>query len=414
MAAEFVMPTRCDLKMKIKIIAPNIDILKYEFDNILVSTEGKNIMLDKTLVNVFKIENLSVKLSQIIKQEMLSLGGDFALPKNIFNLNFEDTTSGLLIGTINIYKKLINKLSQQTFKKLREFSFLLENQINIRPTLYWRCKNKNIKLNKILIMGILNVTPDSFYDGGKYTKIDLLKKRIDELIKEGSDIIDIGGESSRPGAKKITIREELKRVLPAIKHIKKHYKIPVSIDTYKSQVAEEVLKEDADIVNDISGLQFDKKMGDIIKKYNAGLVLMHIKGKPENMQNNPKYKNVMEELYYYFTKQINYAINNGIQKESIVIDPGIGFGKTMHHNFEILKRLNELNGLNHPVLIGLSNKSLIKDYLKLELDERLSSTIALNTLSIINGAKIIRVHNVKENKKAIRIIEGVMNEKNNK
>ena len=255
------------------------------------------------------------------------------------------------------------------------------------------------------IMGILNITPDSFSDGGKYYdgKIDLDKIISDaiKMEKDGADFIDVGGESTRPGAEEVTLYEELSRVLPVISKLKKRLNIPISIDTYKSTVAEEALKAGATIVNDISGFNFDKKMPEITAKYNASCILMHIKGTPNNMQENPEYENVIEEIKNYFISSINIAKEAGINQ--IIIDPGIGFGKTLDHNLMIFKHLREFKSLGYPLLIGVSNKSFIDKIYPAKIDERLEGTIAANTFAILNGANIIRVHNVFSNKRAARV-----------
>jgi dihydropteroate synthase len=217
------------------------------------------------------------------------------------------------------------------------------------------------------------------------------------MEKEGADIIDVGGESTRPGAKEISIDEEINRVIPVITEIKKHINIPISIDTYKHEVAEEALKAGAVIVNDISGFRFDNKIAEVTKKYNASCVLMHIKGTPKMMQENPVYVNVIEEIKEYLNVSISIAKNAGI--EQIIVDPGIGFGKTYEHNLEIIKHLKEFKSLGYPILLGLSKKRFINSIYESTPDERIEGTLTANTFGIINGANIIRVHNVLENKR---------------
>lgn len=250
-------------------------------------------------------------------------------------------------------------------------------------------------------MGILNITPDSFSDGGKYFSKDiLLQKAIADAVameKEGADFIDVGGESTRPGSRKISADEEMQRVIPVISEIKKHISIPISIDTYKSEVADEALKSGAVIVNDISGFQFDTKIAEVTRKHNASCILMHIKGTPQNMQINPVYIDVIADIKAYLNKSINIAQEAGI--EQIIVDPGIGFGKTFYHNIEIIKRLAEFKSLGYPLLLGLSKKRFINEIYKSSTEERDEGTMASNTVSIINGANIIRVHNVLENKR---------------
>jgi dihydropteroate synthase len=250
-------------------------------------------------------------------------------------------------------------------------------------------------------MGILNITPDSFSDGGKYFDKDIqLQKIIADAVrmeKEGADFIDVGGESTRPGAVKVSTGEEMERVIPVISEIKKHINIPISIDTYKYEVAEEALKAGAVIVNDISGFQFDDKIAEVTRKYNASCILMHIKGTPKEMQNNPVYTDVIAEIKEYLSVSISNAKLAGI--EQIIVDPGIGFGKTFKHNIEIIKRLKEFKSLGYPLLLGLSKKRFINDIYESSPDDRTEGTMSANTVGILNGANIIRVHNVLENKR---------------
>lgn len=263
---------------------------------------------------------------------------------------------------------------------------------------------------RTFVMGVLNITPDSFSDGGKYftDKLDI-KKVIEDAIKmekDGADFIDVGGESTRPGSEKISIDEELQRVIPVISEIKKKISIPVSIDTYKSEVAEEALKAGATIVNDISGFRFDENIADVTAKYDAGCILMHIKGTPVDMQKNPVYENVVEEVYEYLKGSIELAKSKGIK--NIIIDVGIGFGKTLDHNLELIRNLKVFRKLNCPILLGVSRKSFIDKIYPAPLNERLEGTIAANIIGIMNGANIVRVHDVLENVRAIKVADKIL------
>lgn len=259
------------------------------------------------------------------------------------------------------------------------------------------------------IMGILNITPDSFSDGGRffdtYVKLDEVLKVAKDMERDGADFIDVGGESTRPGAEPVPLNEELNRVVPVIEILSKQLSIPISIDTYKSEVAEEALKAGAVIVNDISGFNFDLRMPEIVRRYNASCILMHIQGQPKNMQINPVYKNVITEIYEYLSNSIDIARNYDINQ--IIIDVGFGFGKTLEHNIELLTHLNEFKKLGYPLLAGLSNKSFIDKIYPIPVNDRLSPTIAANIIALINGVNIIRVHNVLENKRALRIFDRV-------
>jgi len=258
-----------------------------------------------------------------------------------------------------------------------------------------------------LLMGILNVTPDSFSDGGKFDRVDSAIQHAIKMESEGSDIIDIGGESSRPGAEPVSLTEELDRVIHVIEKLRKNSDIVISIDTYKSEVAEEALNAGANIINDISGLQFDSKMVEVASKYNVPIIIMHMLGNPQNMQKDPSYKNVTGEIISFFEDRIKYCVDNRIEKHNIIIDPGIGFGKTVEHNFILIRELKEFESLNCPILVGPSRKSFIGTTLNLPVDQRVEGTAATVTASIINGANILRVHDVEEMNRVIKITEKI-------
>jgi dihydropteroate synthase len=272
----------------------------------------------------------------------------------------------------------------------------------------FKFKNREYDLSsRTFVMGIINITPDSFSDGGKYFEGKINYNRILEdalrMEKEGADFIDIGGESTRPGSEMTTMEDELERVIPAIEMIRKKTDIPISIDTYKSEVADEALNHGAAIVNDISGFRFDKKMPEVTASHNATCILMHIKGTPKDMQMNPEYENVVKEVYDYLSESISIAKNAGI--EQIITDVGIGFGKKLEHNLELIKNLSEFKNLGYPILLGVSNKRFIDNISPTPVNERLEGTLAANVTGILNGANIIRVHNVLENKKAALIAD---------
>ena len=266
---------------------------------------------------------------------------------------------------------------------------------------------KHTKRNT-LVMGILNVTPDSFSDGGKFIHLGKALSQAQSMEKNGADIIDIGGESTRPGATPVSLEEEINRTIPVIEAIRKFSNISISIDTYKSEVAEKALLAGADFINDISGLTFDSRMIGIVKKFDVPVVLMHIKGTPRNMQINPTYIDVVKELIDFFSLQIQKALDFGIKKEQIIIDPGIGFGKQLNDNFILIQRLKEFSELGFPILIGPSRKSFIGLTLDAPSGDRLEGTLASISASILNGASIVRVHDVKEVKRAVVITDKIM------
>ena len=263
---------------------------------------------------------------------------------------------------------------------------------------------------KTLVMGIVNVTPDSFSDGGKFFSPEVAISHASKLITQGADIIDIGGESTRPGAEQVPESEELKRVIPVIEKIRTdNPTILISIDTTKASVAKHAVEAGADIINDVSGLSFDNNMIGIVESFNIPVVIMHMKGNPQNMQLNPTYKDIVNEILDFFKMKINTAIQSGINRSMIILDPGIGFGKTVEHNFELLSRLNEFNVLELPIMIGPSRKSFIGITLDLPPEDRVEGTAAAVSAGVMNGASIVRVHDVKSMKRVVRIIEKVRN-----
>ena len=263
---------------------------------------------------------------------------------------------------------------------------------------------------KTLVMGIVNVTPDSFSDGGKFFSPEVAISHASKLITQGANIIDIGGESTRPGAEQVSESEELKRVIPVIEKIRTdNPTILISIDTTKASVAKHAVEAGANIINDVSGLSFDNNMISVVESFNIPVVIMHMKGNPQNMQLNPDYKDIVNEILDFFKIKIKTAIQSGINRSMIILDPGIGFGKTVEHNFQLLSRLNEFNVLELPIMIGPSRKSFIGITLDLPPEDRVEGTAAAVSAGVMNGASIVRVHDVKSMKRVVRIIEKVRN-----
>ena len=264
--------------------------------------------------------------------------------------------------------------------------------------------------SKSLIMGILNVTPDSFSDGGQFINAQAAADHALKMINDGVDIIDIGGESTRPGAKPVPLKEELKRIKPVIKAIRQQTDCLISIDTYKASVAEVALDLGADIINDISSLSHDKKMAKLVSNRKVPVILMHMQGSPQNMQLAPSYNNLIDDLISFFNNKIEIAYKAGILNNMIILDPGIGFGKHVEDNFEIIRELKQIKAMGYPILLGPSRKSFIGEALQLPVEDRLEGTMASIAVGIINGANIVRVHDVLETKRTILIVEKIMGE----
>lgn len=262
--------------------------------------------------------------------------------------------------------------------------------------------NKEFDLKKrTYVMGILNATPDSFSDGGNYNEVDAAIKKVSEMIKEGADIIDVGGESTRPNAEYVSEDEEIKRVVPIIKAIKENFDIPVSIDTYKSKTAEAALNAGADIVNDIWGFKYDKDMAKVCAKFKAKCILMH-------NRKEESYKDLMKDVKFDLIESINIALENGVLKEDIILDPGIGFKKTYEENLKVMNNLEKIKALGYPVLLGTSRKSMIGLALDLPTDKRVEGTIATTVIGIQKGCEFVRVHDVLENKRACLMTDAIL------
>jgi dihydropteroate synthase len=260
---------------------------------------------------------------------------------------------------------------------------------------------------RTLLMGVLNVTPDSFSDGGLFFDKEKAIAHGLRMVEEGADIIDIGGESTRPGSKPLELEEELRRVIPVIESIAKEVNVPISIDTYKSAVAQRAIEAGAEIINDISGLHFDPSLAQLAAKEDTPLVLMHIRGTPETMQKDVHYDSLFSEILQYLKDSIQRAESTGLDPRQIIIDPGIGFGKTVEDNLLIIKNLYEFQILGKPILLGTSRKSFIGKILNAEVGDRLEGTLSSIAIGVLNGAHIIRSHNILQAKKAIAVADAI-------
>lgn len=341
---------------------------------------------DKFMFKNLKIYNLSTPQANILKQTALTVGGDCAIHREVITGKIEKSDV-ILSGSFAQLNKIAKKLKHQPFG-LSELADKITAQLVE-------------KRNKTKIIGILNITPNSFSDGGMYNTTERACEHFKQLIAEGADIVDIGAESTKPGAPAVSSGKQLEKIMPVLRFIKQEkYNIPISIDTRNSIVAEECLKNGASIINDVSGLKYDKDMAKIIAKYGGGLILQHSLGNEKNMEEKPNYKNLIDDIFQDLSRQVDYAKSCGI--ENIIIDAGIGFDKDLEDNFKIINRLEEFYSLGYPVMIGLSRKSLLglKDA---DNDERDLYTLALNTLAIEHHIDFIRVHNVKIHRKLMDI-----------
>ena len=369
------------------------DFILRKLKNTDIETELHRIGFDKSYASKavekfdyknIKIYSLTPAQANILKQTAISVGADCATHREVITGKIEKSDCILGASSSQI-KKIAEKLKFQPFK-LKELG---------QQLLLEKFQEHIVKL-----VGILNLTENSFSDGGLYNDFEKTKEHLLQIINEGADIIDIGAESTKPYSSAVSDKEQLEKLLPVIDFAKG--KITISIDTRSSQVAEECIKAGADIINDVSGFDYDEKMPDVIAKYNVPVIIQHSKGTPENMQDSPKYNDLMEEIFFNLRNKINLAHSKGIEK--IITDPGIGFGKTQKNNFEIIRRSDELHSLGYPVMLGISRKSL----LGIQNDDNESKdiyTLALNAIAIEHKVDYLRVHNVALHKKLLELLE---------
>jgi len=372
-----------------------------------VSIKGVEIMAPKAIHRLVRIYDLDPRAANIVKQEMLSKGGEAATPWELYKMDTRSVDS-ILMGTLRQYDDLCGKLSLQPFglpalaEEIKEALFNYDEKVHLLQAGHF-----NLDLSsRTHIMGILNVTPDSFSDGGEFFDFSQAKEQAQRLVADGADILDIGGESTRPGAEPVTLEEELRRTIPVIEELSGELNVPISIDTYKPEVAREALEAGATIINDISGLRDEKMIGLAVEK-NVPVVIMHMKGTPRDMQKNPAYDDVVAEVVDRLDSRAQHAIEAGLSGDKILVDPGIGFGKNLEHNLELLRRLSELKSLGYPIVLGTSRKSFIGAVLDLPAQERVEGTIASVIYGVTQGASIVRVHDVKEAARAIKVADAI-------
>lgn len=371
---------------------------------------GVEIMAPKAVMRVIKVSGVDSAALNILKQEMLSVGGDCAVSWDAF-IRRRKNADGLIMGTVAQIDRLCEKLDKQPLglSALAGMIRRLERDYE-KNDFVLRAGKYRLNLRKRAhIMGILNVTPDSFSDGGVFFDKDSAIERALDMESQGADVIDIGGESTRPGAKTVSADEECERVIPVIRSVAKRVRIPISIDTSKSEVAKRALDCGAVMVNDITGLKGDPKVARVAQRHKAAVVVMHMKGTPRTMQKSPWYKDLVSEITVSLRQSIKAAKDSGISDDRIVVDPGIGFGKRLGDNLALLKRLGEFKSLGYPVMVGPSRKSFIGKISGAEVSKRIFGTAAAVALAIENGADIVRVHDVKEMRQVAQITEAISN-----
>ncbi|MBW6516402.1 MAG: dihydropteroate synthase [Candidatus Cloacimonetes bacterium] len=376
-----------------------------------VSSQGVENMIPKAFALPVKLTGVEIGAANIIKQEMLTVGGDAAIARGIVEGKRKETDI-ILLGTVDKIRKLIQKLSHYTTFGIPKIRTDLAKLMKIHSNGYQyklNCREKVLFLNQVKLMGILNITPDSFSDGGEFLQLEDAVKQALQMYKEGADIVDVGGESTRPGALPIDEKEELARIIPVIIRIRelKPEKI-ISVDTYKASVARKAIEAGADIVNDITALRFDIQMTEVLRDYpDVPVILMHMQGTPQNMQKDPRYDDVVDELLDFFEERITYCLKEGINDERIIIDPGIGFGKAFEHNMEILRRLKEFQSLGVPVMLGASKKSFIDRIYSSSSQERLNGSLAVTALAFQKMVHLVRIHDVKDHQQLLQTLQSI-------
>ncbi|MEA4884768.1 MAG: dihydropteroate synthase [Clostridia bacterium] len=374
-----------------------------------VGRAGADIMAPKGVFRAARLYDVPLKAAIIIKQEMLSKGGEAALPYRAANLD-GDSCDVLLMGTVQQFSQAISTLKAQPFG-LPAIAADIEATLAAydAPPGYTRIGERTFRWGeRTYIMGILNVTPDSFSDGGAHSGVNAAVAHAVAMLESGADIIDIGGESTRPGSEPLPLEEELRRVLPVVKRVALETDAIISIDTYKAEVADRCLDLGAHIINDITALRGEGDMASIASRHGAPVVLMHMKGRPWDMQVNPTYTSVVHEVCEFLRERISFARERGIPACNTIVDPGIGFGKAPEHNLEIMKRLAEFRSLGRPILVGASRKGTIGKVLGTPVYDRVYGTAATVALAVAYGAHIVRVHDVREMAMAARMTDAVV------
>ena len=383
--------------------------LKYELKNIGVHPASVETFMNKSAILPLKILNVRTPAANIIKQELLACGGDCAIHAGCV-VCAQDHSDILLLGTKKHYRLLLQKMAMMPYfglPKLREElqSFLEKNQLKTVLA-----DQRILEYGHVVVMGILNITPDSFYAGSRVHSLKDVINRAGQMLSDGAEILDIGGESTRPGSESIDAQEEIARIVPVVQALRKEYPESIlSIDTYHADTAEAALTMGADIINDISAMEYDGKMIDVVVKNNAPVILMHMRGTPKNMQQNTQYGNVVEEVAKYLHERAAMLRGHNFPKEKIILDPGIGFAKNVEQNLKLMQGLNEMTGSGYPLLLAASRKTTIGKVLgDIPPEERLPGTIATSLQAVYAGANMVRVHDVKENVQAIRMLEAIL------
>lgn len=383
--------------------------LRYELKNIGVHQASIETFMNKSAILPLKVLKVRTPAANIIKQEMLACGGDCAIHAGCV-VCAQDHSDILLLGTRKHYRLLLQKMAMMPYFGLPKIREELQSFLENAPLKTILADNRVLEYDHVVVMGILNITPDSFYADSRARSIDEVINRAGQMLRDGAEILDIGGESTRPGSDSINPQEEIARIVPVVEALRKEYPQSIlSIDTYHAETAEATLASGADIINDISAMEYDEKMIDVVVKNNAPVILMHMRGTPKNMQQNTEYGNVVEEVSKYLKERAEMLRGHHFPKEKIILDPGIGFAKNVDQNLKLMQGLSEMTGSDYPVLLAASRKSTIGKVLgDIPPEARLAGTIATSCQAVYAGANMVRVHDVKENIQAIRMLEAIL------
>ena len=371
------------------------------------------IFAHKSEIVPYKLLGVRTPAANILKQEMLAAGGDAVVPTGCI-VNADKYVNVVLLGTLKQYKLVLKKLELMQYFGLKQVAAELQEAVAaalepaaLRTTL---AEGRVLPYDKMCVMGILNITPDSFYEGSRVSALADVVARAGQMLEQGAQVLDIGGESTRPGSDSVDGDEERRRVLPVIEALRREYPEAVlSVDTYRADTAEAALAVGADIINDISAMEADARMADVVVRTKAPIILMHMRGTPKNMQQNCQYQDVVQEVAVYLAQRAQLLREQGVGADKIILDPGIGFAKDVEQNLRLMRDLHVLTSFGYPVLLAASRKSTIGAVLGgVPASERLEGTIATSLQAVYAGAQMVRVHDVQANVRAIRMLEAIL------
>lgn len=373
-----------------------------ELKDIRVDQACLPLFLAKSRARLVRFDGLSSAQAAVLKQTALICGADAAIPRDVYRTRKRRACATLLFANEREIEKIVARLSEQTWMQP-----VVQQLMKLLPPspVFLKIGNKRYPMNRTYIMGIINLTPDSFYSGSIHRQADDIEKTARRMEAAGADFLDLGAESSRPGADPVPLAEEKRRLQSVLPRLSRCLRIPLSVDTRKAEIASWAMDHGAVIINDISGLRHDPRMALTVARRQATVVIMHMRGRPKTMQQNVTYVNIMATLHEFFKERLSFAEASGINADRIIIDPGLGFGKRLRDNYEIINRLSELTVFRRPLLAGHSRKSFIGKPFRLPPEKRLAGSLSVQALLIVHGASILRVHDVPEAVHAARLID---------